>query len=98
MKNIKPTATGEAQEIRIKVRITDNGLISVTGANAVEKKAVKDPETPQGETPAGNPDGGNNMDTTEVSLNLINIIRTALFNANSVSDILETWIKKTTVA
>lgn len=71
VKNIKPSATGESQEIRIKVRINDNGLISVTSANIVEKKAIKEPETPQGETPAANPEGGNNMDTTEVSLDLI---------------------------
>lgn len=38
VKNIKPTPTGEAQEVKIKVRINANGVISLTSANLVEKK------------------------------------------------------------
>lgn len=68
VKNIKPTPTGEPQEIRVKVRINDNGLILVTSASIVEKKA-KEPEPPQpaGDNAAPNSENGNNMDTTEVS-------------------------------
>lgn len=38
VKNIKPTSTGEAQEVKIKVRINANGVIQLTSANLVEKK------------------------------------------------------------
>lgn len=68
MKNIKPTANGEPQEVKIKVRINNNGVILVTSANLVDKKAIKVAEEP---TPADNSSGstenGNNMDTQEVS-------------------------------
>lgn len=70
VKNVKPTANGEAQEVKIKVRINNNGVILVTSANLVDKKAVKAAEEP---TPADNSSGstenGNNMDTQEVSRN-----------------------------
>lgn len=69
VKNIKPTSTGESQEVRIKLRINDNGLILVTSANIVEKKAIKEPETPPtAENAVPNPENGSNMDTTEVSV------------------------------
>lgn len=68
MKNIKPTANGEPQEVKIKVRINNNGVILVTSANIVDKKAAKAIEEP---TPADNTSGstenGNTMDTQEVS-------------------------------
>lgn len=38
VKNIKPTAAGEAQEVKIKVRINAHGVIQLTSANLVEKK------------------------------------------------------------
>lgn len=41
VKNIKPAANGEPQEVKIKVRINNNGVILVTGANLVDKKAIK---------------------------------------------------------
>lgn len=67
MKNIKPSATGGPQDVRIKVRINDNGLILVTSACIVEKK----PKEPEPSPPAAGdnaaPENGNNMDTTEVS-------------------------------
>lgn len=67
VKDIKPTATGEPQEVRVKVRINDNGLILVTSASIVEKKA-KEPETqPPAAGDNAAPENGNNMDTTEVS-------------------------------
>lgn len=39
VKNIKPTANGEPQEVKIKVRINGNGVILITSANLVDKKA-----------------------------------------------------------
>lgn len=42
VKNIKPTPTGEPQELKIKVRINANGVISLTSANLVEKKLKED--------------------------------------------------------
>lgn len=41
MKNIKPTANGDSQEVKIKVRINANGVILLTSANLVDKKAIK---------------------------------------------------------
>lgn len=56
VKNIKPTSTGEAQEVKIKVRINANGVIQVTSANLVEKKLKE-------EIPVDNGNGEtNNMD------------------------------------
>lgn len=66
VKNIKPTASGEAQEVKIKVRINSNGVILITSANVVDKKAVKAEES------AANDNGDNNMETQEVSLKYSN--------------------------
>lgn len=57
VKNIKPTATGETQEVKIKVRINSNGVIQLTSANVVDKK-------PKEEAPV---DNGNNENSMEVS-------------------------------
>lgn len=64
VKNIKPTANGEPQEVKIKVRINNNGIILVTSANVVDKKAIKVDEPA---TPTDNGDNGNKMDVQEVS-------------------------------
>lgn len=64
VKNVKPTANGEPQEVKIKVRINMNGVVLVTSANLVDKKAAKAIEEP---TPAENAENGNSMDTQEVS-------------------------------
>lgn len=59
MKNIKPTPTGEAQEVKIKVRINSNGVIQLTSANVVDKK-------PKEETPVDNGNTEtNNMELTQ---------------------------------
>lgn len=50
MKNIKPTATGEPQEVKIKVRINANGVIQLTSANLVEKKAKEEIPVDNGNT------------------------------------------------
>lgn len=59
MKNIKPTPTGEAQEVKIKVRINSNGVIQLTSANVVDKK-------PKEEVPVDNGNAEtNNMDVSQ---------------------------------
>lgn len=59
VKNIKPTPTGEAQEVKIKVRINSNGVIQLTSANLVDKK-------PKEETPVDNGNAeSNNMEVTQ---------------------------------
>lgn len=70
VKNIKPT--GEPQEVKIKVRININGVILVTGANLVDKKAAKAIEEPTSvdNNSSGSTENGNNMDTQEVSLHI----------------------------
>lgn len=68
VKNVKPTANGEAQEVKIKVRINPNGVILVTSANLVDKKAVKAAEEQiAADNSSGSTENGNNMDTQEVS-------------------------------
>lgn len=39
---VKPTPTGEPQEVKIKVRINANGVIQITGVNIVDKKAKEE--------------------------------------------------------
>lgn len=64
IKNIKATANGEPQEIKVRVRINPNGVILVTSANLVEKKAKTDEMNVEN----GNNDA-NNMDVAqEVSI------------------------------
>lgn len=63
--NIKPTSTGESQEVKIKVRINANGVIRITSANIVDKKAVKAEAEEQSADNGAN--DSNNMDTQEVS-------------------------------
>lgn len=59
MKSIKPTSTGEPQEVKIKVRINANGVIQLTSANLVEKKAKEETPVDNGNTET------NNMDVTQ---------------------------------
>lgn len=44
VKDVKPSANGEAQEVKVKVRINHNGLLLVASAQMVEKKEVQDAE------------------------------------------------------
>ncbi|XP_055626484.1 heat shock 70 kDa protein 4L isoform X2 [Toxorhynchites rutilus septentrionalis] len=46
IKDIKPSANGDAQEVKIKVRINQNGIILVSNATMVEKKESEEPVTP----------------------------------------------------
>lgn len=65
VKNIKPTPTGEPQEIKIKVRINANGVIQLTSANLVEKKAKEDVPVDNGNSET------NSMEVTqEVSISI----------------------------
>lgn len=64
MKNIKPTANGEPQEVKVRVRINPNGVILVTSANLVDKKKAEEMNVENG-------NDANNMEVTQdVSFNL----------------------------
>ena len=79
--DVKPSPTGEAQEVKVKVRINQNGILLISSAQMIEKKDVQEEqqngnenEQPQSPTdPSALPEtgqqtpGGEPMDTTEVS-------------------------------
>jgi heat shock protein 110kDa len=44
VKDVKPSVTGEPQEVRVKVRINHNGLLLVSSATMLEKKDPNDAE------------------------------------------------------
>lgn len=46
VKDIKPTANGDPQEVKIKVRINQNGIVLVSSATMVEKRESEEPVTP----------------------------------------------------
>lgn len=39
--DVKPSATGDAQEVKVKVRINHNGILLISSAQMVEKKEVE---------------------------------------------------------
>ncbi|XP_055592925.1 heat shock 70 kDa protein 4L isoform X2 [Uranotaenia lowii] len=61
IKDIKPNANGDPQEVKIKVRINQNGIVLVSSATMVEKRETEEPVTPpatnNGEQPANSPQG-----------------------------------------
>jgi hypothetical protein len=66
VRDVKPNANGEAQEVKIKVRINHNGVILISSANLVEKNGVEaeepqSPQTEEGQVPQ------EPMETAEVS-------------------------------
>lgn len=65
--DVKPTPTGESQEVKIKVRINNNGLVLVSSATMVEKKELTDVENAEVQQPDGPADG---QMETEVSHNI----------------------------
>ncbi|XP_053684159.1 heat shock 70 kDa protein 4 isoform X1 [Sabethes cyaneus] len=77
IKDIKPNANGEPQEVKIKVRINQNGIVLISNANMVEKRESEEPVTPpatangeqQPATPQGEeaPKSGEPMDIQEGS-------------------------------
>ncbi|XP_065083978.1 heat shock 70 kDa protein 4L isoform X2 [Ochlerotatus camptorhynchus] len=46
VKDIKPNANGDPQEVKIKVRINQNGIVLVSSATMVEKRENEEPVTP----------------------------------------------------
>lgn len=40
--DVKPSTSGEAQEVKVKVRINQNGVILISSAQMIEKKDVQD--------------------------------------------------------
>jgi hypothetical protein len=76
--DVKPAATGDAQEVKVKVRINHNGVLLISSAQMIEKKDVHDdqqngvnePEQPQSPTdpsPTADAAPTEPMDTQEVS-------------------------------
>lgn len=76
IKDIKPNANGDPQEVKIKVRINQNGIVLVSSAAMVEKRESEEPVTPpataNGDQPAQNspqgeesPKSGEPMDIQE---------------------------------
>uniref|UniRef100_A0A182P7N9 Heat shock 70 kDa protein 4 n=1 Tax=Anopheles epiroticus TaxID=199890 RepID=A0A182P7N9_9DIPT len=63
VKGIKPDANGEAQEVKVKVRINSNGIITVSSATMYERKESEDPASPT----AANGDQQKGGDTTQSS-------------------------------
>lgn len=39
---MKPSAVGEAQEVKVKVRINHNGILLISSAQMIEKKEVEE--------------------------------------------------------
>lgn len=76
VKNIKPTANGEPQEVKIKVRLNANGVILVTSANLVDKKKAEEIAADN-----GNAGDANNMDVAQEVCNImIGFIRNLQFD------------------
>jgi heat shock protein len=55
IKDVKAAANGDPQEIKIKVRINQNGVVLIQSASMIERKEVEEPASPtaaNGEQPA----------------------------------------------
>ncbi|XP_055691942.1 heat shock 70 kDa protein 4 isoform X2 [Lutzomyia longipalpis] len=50
IRDIKPNALGESQEVKVKIRINQNGIVGITSATLTEKKDQND-VTPDGNVP-----------------------------------------------
>lgn len=46
VKDIKPNVNGDPQEVKIKVRINQNGIVLVSSATMIEKRESEEPVTP----------------------------------------------------
>ncbi|XP_041785667.1 heat shock 70 kDa protein 4 isoform X1 [Anopheles merus] len=64
VKGIKPDANGEAQEVKVKVRINNNGIITVSSATMYERKESEEPTSP---TPTSNGDQQKTGDANQSS-------------------------------
>lgn len=79
--DVKPAVSGEAQEVKVKVRINQNGILLISGAQMIEKKEAQEeqqngneneqPQTPTEPAPqdgaAAQTPAGEPMDTQDVS-------------------------------
>lgn len=83
MNDVKPAPTGDAQEVKVKVRINHNGILLVSSAQMIEKKDAPEEQqnganenepqsptepSPTGESAPGQMPSGDPMDTQEVSV------------------------------
>lgn len=79
MNDVKPALTGEAQEVKVKVRINQNGILLISSAQMIEKKDAAEeqnganeaePQSPTEPSPAqdGQAPTTDPMDTQDVSL------------------------------
>ena len=81
VRDVKPSPTGEPQEVKVKVRINHNGLLLVASATMVEKKEQDDSEQNGNEaeekaaaaeepnsSQEANASGGEPMDTSQVEV------------------------------
>lgn len=79
MNDVKPSPTGEPQEVKVKVRINQNGILLISSAQMVEKKDPNEengandnePQSPTESAPGQ--DGapvGEPMETQDVSFSL----------------------------
>uniref|UniRef100_A0A182LUQ3 Heat shock 70 kDa protein 4 n=1 Tax=Anopheles culicifacies TaxID=139723 RepID=A0A182LUQ3_9DIPT len=64
LKGIKPDANGEPQEVKVKVRINHNGIITILSATMYERKESEEPASP---TPATNGDQQKSGDANATS-------------------------------
>lgn len=65
VKDVKPNAAGESQEVKIKVRINANGLVLISSATMVDKKELEAAEAAAGADQTA--DGANPDAMEEVS-------------------------------
>ncbi|XP_052897835.1 heat shock 70 kDa protein 4 isoform X4 [Anopheles moucheti] len=64
LKGIKPDTNGEPQEVKVKVRINHNGIVTILSATMYERKESEEPASP---TPATNGDQPKSGDATQNS-------------------------------
>lgn len=69
VKDIKPTAEGESQKVKVKVRVNLHGLFYVSSASLYERKDASDEEPDNNESSNGTTNNGQDASTpaTEVS-------------------------------
>lgn len=78
MKDVKPNAAGESQEVKVKVRIDHNGILFISSASMVEKRETEaeNGAAEQNET------AGEQMDCQEVRIALALYKTKSFFRAN----------------
>lgn len=70
MNDVKPSVTGEAQEVKVKVRINHNGILLISSAQMVEKKELQEEqqngENEQPQSPTEPPTEGQTPTTEQM--------------------------------